>query len=994
MVGKQFKVLQTSTHRKGDLWDWSLWIEPADPSGDLAPVRAVTYGLHPAFPNPNRVIRNPNSHFRVEIGSQIAQDKTWGRFTVRVSIALAGGERELHVVPLDLVFPDDQKTPAPDLLPLPAGANYETAVRYAELLMKKSAFGYVREVLDRAKQALQEQEAAHPPEWVAQKRLWIAQQAALCTYKDPTLPNDTRLRQALEILQKQCGLSLTACTDSETLGLGGAIYKRLWDADRSLKDLETSLAYYRRGYRLMLARKADPNSAQDDTYDAGAFTGANVFYLCEVLALEMSKDVDLDRYDSLLTEADTVRRQLTKDLLALQKVRPTDWWIAATLLDAYFGLACKAPEFVPMALEQARHAAQIEVSPWAQQSTGYQLLRAARLQVQLQPAAAASIEALLAQIVATAFRGTVNTQHVRLDGKLGLALSGGGFRASLFHIGVLARMAELDLLRHVEVLSCVSGGSIVGAHYYLLLRHLLQTVPDGAVTQRHYIDLVQHLLEQFLAGVQTNIRMRVAASLPGNLGMIFCPNTYSRTERLGRLYETHLYERIQDGEQDAPRWLNEIFITPKSEGSGHEDGFSPKLDNWRRGAKVPMLVLNATTLNTGRNWQFTASYMGEPVSYGTGVDATERLAAVYFNEAPENWQRYRLGDAVAASSCVPALFSPIVIPDLFAGRAVRLVDGGVHDNQGARALLDQDCETLIVSDASGQMETQLNPSHAELGVILRTNSVLQSRVRIAQHQELQARERAHLLRGSVFLHLRKGVESTAQQAPTHAEGVVDTTPVAPAKPTTEYGIDRRVQLALSSLRTDLDSFTDREALTLMYSGYQMASSYLDPLASGTSATKVPWAFQSVADVANGENPQDESVQTLLQHLRVGSNIAFKVWRLQPMLRAIGILLLGSAAIAAIGSLIYLAIYHTHVQVPLNLGAISKSILITLGILALGALIPLTKAWIRAVRPLLNPGSAVAHIASGLLMATVGYVICRLHLCIFDRIFLRLGRLSR
>jgi predicted acylesterase/phospholipase RssA len=30
--------------------------------------------------------------------------------------------------------------------------------------------------------------------------------------------------------------------------------------------------------------------------------------------------------------------------------------------------------------------------------------------------------------------------------KLGLALSGGGFRASLFHIGVLARMAELDLL--------------------------------------------------------------------------------------------------------------------------------------------------------------------------------------------------------------------------------------------------------------------------------------------------------------------------------------------------------------------------------------------------------------------------------------------------------------------------------------------------------------------------------------------------------------------
>ncbi|MCP5188758.1 MAG: hypothetical protein H6991_13405, partial [Pseudomonadales bacterium] len=36
-------------------------------------------------------------------------------------------------------------------------------------------------------------------------------------------------------------------------------------------------------------------------------------------------------------------------------------------------------------------------------------------------------------------------------GKLGLALSGGGFRAALFHIGVLARLAECDLLRHVAV---------------------------------------------------------------------------------------------------------------------------------------------------------------------------------------------------------------------------------------------------------------------------------------------------------------------------------------------------------------------------------------------------------------------------------------------------------------------------------------------------------------------------------------------------------------
>ena len=58
--------------------------------------------------------------------------------------------------------------------------------------------------------------------------------------------------------------------------------------------------------------------------------------------------------------------------------------------------------------------------------------------------------------------------------KLGLALSGGGFRASFFHIGVLARLAELDILKHVQVLSTVSGGSIVGAYYYLKLKELFE----------------------------------------------------------------------------------------------------------------------------------------------------------------------------------------------------------------------------------------------------------------------------------------------------------------------------------------------------------------------------------------------------------------------------------------------------------------------------------------------------------------------------------------
>jgi predicted acylesterase/phospholipase RssA len=149
---------------------------------------------------------------------------------------------------------------------------------------------------------------------------------------------------------------------------------------------------------------------------------------------------------------------------------------------------------------------------------------------------------------------------------------------------------------------------------------------------------------------------------------------------------------------------------------------------------------------------------------------------VYFSEAPEHLHQYRFGHAVAASSCVPGLFTPIVINELYPDRTVRLVDGGVHDNQGTRALLDQDCDSVVVSDASGQMDAERNPAHSELGVVSRTNSVLQARVRISQHQELQARNRFGLLRRCTFLHLRKRIES----APVAALGAVAATREVPA----------------------------------------------------------------------------------------------------------------------------------------------------------------------------------------------------------------------
>src|SRR5262249_34665044 len=51
--------------------------------------------------------------------------------------------------------------------------------------------------------------------------------------------------------------------------------------------------------------------------------------------------------------------------------------------------------------------------------------------------------------------------------KIGLALSGGGFRASLYHLGLIRFLRDAGLLSQVSHVTSVSGGSILAAHLVL-----------------------------------------------------------------------------------------------------------------------------------------------------------------------------------------------------------------------------------------------------------------------------------------------------------------------------------------------------------------------------------------------------------------------------------------------------------------------------------------------------------------------------------------------
>src|SRR5262245_27988107 len=118
-------------------------------------------------------------------------------------------------------------------------ASFDEILKLAKQLGKQDQFGYARKLLARAR----EMKGAN---WTEELRKKLAQQHALATYKDPDLPFDQKFDRAIAILEKSDNLQTT--DDQETLGLAGAIYKRMWEVNGQRRDLERSYAYYFRGY--------------------------------------------------------------------------------------------------------------------------------------------------------------------------------------------------------------------------------------------------------------------------------------------------------------------------------------------------------------------------------------------------------------------------------------------------------------------------------------------------------------------------------------------------------------------------------------------------------------------------------------------------------------------------------------------------------------------------------------------------------------------------
>lgn len=566
--------------------------------------------------------------------------------------------------------------------------------------------------------------------------------------------------------------------------------------------------------------------------------------------------------------------------------------------------------------------------------------------------------------------------------KFGIALSGGGFRASFFHIGVLAQMARQGLLRHVEVISTVSGGSIVGALYYLHVKGLLESKSDSDVSDADYVEIVKRIEEDFLRGVEKNIRMQTFADSRVNLNM--SKPDYSRSDRIAELYDEFLYRGILKN-VSTPVQMQELKIFPVDGGRD----FHPRDDNAGRKAKVPILILNATTLNSGRNWHFTAQTMGEPRT--PEKDEIDKKAIRLRRPRPSyasmvnRQQDFALGHAVAASACVPGIFPPFSISELYRDEnspiRVQLIDGGVHDNQGIEGLLYEGCTRFVVSDAAVQMDAENEPATGSARVLLRASSVLMDRVRSeALRRLLESKGEQRV----AFMHLREGL--MIRELPWINENGVPAEPVSYIGPSSQdFGVDPQVQERLAKFRTDLDSFTEVEAYSLMLDAYLMSDAELSRLrkrsrspALGGAKTldAVEWKFLNIDPWM--KNPSRD----FLKQLDVASFTFAKPLFLIPWL----------AVAVGVGGLLLLLILWPLLSVILAQSVPLYLIVLAIVLVVADHFLPRLAKIFRFLEFLRAPSEGLKRVFGRVLLPFIGAYLVRLYLKHVDPLFLSRGRL--
>ncbi len=248
----------------------------------------------------------------------------------------------------------------------------------------------------------------------------------------------------------------------------------------------------------------------------------------------------------------------------------------------------------------------------------------------------------------------MTTPTTEATGRTGiaLALSGGGFRATLFHLGALRRLNELGVLSKVDTISSVSGGSLMSA---CLARVMMESATpsafDFSALEKTVYDLVSY-----------NLRRRILLKrvLPWNWGT-----------SLPELVAKELSKHVTD---------KSLADLPSS----------------------PQFVFCATDLVFGVNWIYSRDRAGDwqagyrstamnaiPIAHAAAASA---CFPPVFSPMPTMVASNELRGGDARGADADECRSKI-----------RLCDGGVYDNMGLEPVW-KSASTLLVSDAGGPFE--------------------------------------------------------------------------------------------------------------------------------------------------------------------------------------------------------------------------------------------------------------------------------------------------
>jgi predicted acylesterase/phospholipase RssA len=359
---------------------------------------------------------------------------------------------------------------------------------------------------------------------------------------------------------------------------------------------------------------------------------------------------------------------------------------------------------------------------------------------------------------------------------IGLALSGGGFRATLFHLGVVRFLYESGKLHKITHVCSVSGGSVIAAHLVLNWERYTGSESDFEEAARELVSFTQRDVRGRV------IRRWLFSFLALGIPRIFF--NFGRTDLLEKEYG-YLYgkETLKTLRRSAPK----------------DKVSSQATENLQR----PELHILATSMTNGRAASFGPSMfqIRDDESYSEPIDI----------------DTMKVSFAVTASSAFPPAFPPVRIDherlnisrmafqSRYGSRTQYLTDGGVFDNLGVRKFTwiqdEQKIQflNLIVSDAQREFEGDIESRFRFIvGRATRTTEIMMNRISWFENNfMLGSDDKLHsrILRCMLKRRIKSDVE---------------------------YSLNTREQSRVHNIRTDLDRFTDDEVNALVHHGYAVA----------------------------------------------------------------------------------------------------------------------------------------------------------------------------